>query len=180
MTQLSVRENIPERRWYVVYSKPKKEEFAQFHLQRKGLEVFFPRLLLPHQLAKRGQVVPLFPNYLFVRLQMPEEHSYVIWSPGVKSLVSFNGTPAPLEEEAVTFLKGQATFDGLLTGRSTLAPGQEVRITGGPLDGLAGIIQDPPNAKGRVGVLMKLLSRQVKVELPVRFVESGWVVSGRG
>ncbi|MBI3303108.1 MAG: hypothetical protein HYZ72_13665 [Deltaproteobacteria bacterium] len=172
-------EFLQTRQWYVVYSKPRREDFAQFHLQRKGLEVFFPRILLPHPIPKRGQVVPLFPSYLFVRLQLPEEYHHVLWSPGVKSLVSFNGTPAPLDDEIVAFLKHQATSDGLLTGRSNLTPGQEVRITGGPLDGLVGIIQDPPDAKGRVGMLMKLLSRQVKVEVPVRFVEGGWVVPSR-
>jgi transcription elongation factor/antiterminator RfaH len=169
-------EYLQARQWYAIYSKPRKEDFAQFHLQRKGLEVFFPRLLLPHPLPKRGQVVPLFPNYLFVRLQLPDEYYYALWSPGVKSLVSFNGTPAPLDDEIVTFLRQRATAEGLLAGRSNLTVGQEVRISGGPLDGLAGIIQDPPDAKGRVNVLMKLLSRQVKVEVPVRFVEGSWIV----
>ena len=94
----------------------------------------------------------------------------------MKSLVSFNGTPAPLDEETVAFLRRRATPEGLLAGRSNLTVGQDVRITGGPLDGLAGIIQDPPNPRGRVNVLMKLLNRQVKVEVPVQFIEGGWVV----
>lgn len=177
--QLAGQACLQTRQWYVVYSKPQKEDCAQFHLQRKGLEVFFPRLLLPDTLRKRRQVVPLFPNYLFVRLQVPEEYHYALWSPGVKSLVSFNGTPAAIDEEIVGFLKQRATPEGLLTGRSNLTVGQEVRITGGPFDGLAGIIQDPPNAKGRVAVLMTLLNRQVKVDVPVRFVEGGWVIAGR-
>jgi transcription antitermination factor NusG len=57
-----------------------------------------------------------------------------------------------------------------------LKPGQEVRINGGPFDGLTGLIQEPPDAKGRVKVLMRLLSRQLQVEVPVRFVECEWVV----
>ena len=45
-----------------------------------------------------------------------------------------------------------------------------VEITSGPFAGLAGIIQEPPDARGRVTVLMDLLNRQVPVEVPVEFV----------
>ena len=166
------------RQWYVVYSKPRKEEFAQFNLQLKGLEVFFPRLLLPQPLSKRRRIVPLFPNYLFVRIHSRECH-HVLWSPGVKHLLGCKGVLTPLDEEIVAFLMRQATPDGILTARSSLTAGQEVRITGGPFDGLAGTIQDPPDPRGRVRVLMELLNRQVKVEVPVQFVKSGWVVEGR-
>jgi len=55
----------------VVYSKPARETYAQFHLAQKGLEVFFPQLQVPTPLATHRALVPLFPNYLFVRLQMP-------------------------------------------------------------------------------------------------------------
>ena len=165
--------------WYVVYSKPHKEEVAEFHLLRKGVEVFFPRLLLPQSLPKRQQLVPLFPNYLFVRIQEPEEFGYARWSPGVSCLVSFNGTPAPLDDAIVTFLKQRATPEGILTARSTLRVGQQVQITRGPFSGLVGVIENPPDAKGRVRVLMQLLSRQVKVDVPVHFIETGWAVAGQ-
>ncbi len=164
------------RQWYVVYSKPHKEECAQFHLRLKGLEVFFPRLLLPKSSRKSRHIVPLFPNYLFVQMRILEEYHYVVWSPGVKKLVSFNGNPLPLEEEAVAFLMQQADPDGIIKARSYLKVGQEVEIIEGPFQGLIGIIHEPPNVKERVNVLLKLLNRQVKIELPVRFVKSGWVV----
>lgn len=100
----------------------------------------------------------------------------MLWSPGVKRLVGFNGNPTPLDEEVIDFLMQQADSDGIISARSNLRTGQEVQISGGPFDGLVGVIQEPPSAKGRVKVLLKLLSRQVKVEVPVRFVKSGWVV----
>ncbi len=165
------------RKWYVVYSKPRKETLALFHLQRKGLEVFFPRLLLPQASPKRSSVVPLFPRYLFVRLRIPQEHHYALWSPGVKCLVSFSGTPAPLDEEVVDFLKKRANSEGILAARSNLTVGQKVRITGGPFEGLVGIVENPPDAKGRVRVLMELLRRQVRVKIPVAWVEGEWVVT---
>jgi transcriptional antiterminator RfaH len=175
----SIDNNSIDRQWYVVYSKPRREEFARSHLRRKGLEVFFPKLALPNSRPRQGQVVPLFPNYLFVYLQLPEEYNYALWSPGVKTIVNFNGSPTPIDEEVIDFLKKEADLDGVIKGRSSLVAGQEIRIKGGPLDGLIGIIQDPPNARGRVSVLMQLLNRQIKVEVPLHFVEDSWVVPSR-
>ena len=166
-----------KKRWCAVYSKPQKEDFAQWHLQLKGLEVFLPKLVLPECTRRPKRIVPLFPSYLFVRLDITsEEPSYVIWAPGVKRFVSFNGVPATIDDETIDFLMNRADTNGQISAASNLKPGQQVRITGGPFDGLTGLIQEPPDAKGRVKVLMTLLNREVKAEVPLRFVECGWVV----
>jgi transcriptional antiterminator RfaH len=164
-----------QRDWYVVYSKPHKEEQAQFHLRMKGLDVFFPRLDLVRVAEKRKRIIPLFPNYLFVRIHLPTEFHYVTWSPGVKRLVSFGDRPIPLDDDVVNFLKQQTDAEGLIKARSQLRSGQEVEIRGGPFDGLIAIIQDPPDAKGRVRILLKLLSRQISVKLGVEFIKGEFV-----
>ena len=164
--------DVETDRWYVVYAKPRKEDSVIFHAKRKGVETFFPKLLLPHQLVKRQKIVPLFPSYVFVRVEVPEQYDYVRWSPGVKYVVNFNGTPAPVDDHIVHFLRHQADPEGILAARSTLETGQEVRINDGPFTGLVGIIQNPPDAKGRVKVLLELLGRQVKVEVPAALTEN--------
>src|SRR5688500_8362190 len=146
-----------ERQWYVVYSKPQKEDFARFHLSAKGLEVFFPQLLFPLSAKKRKRLVPLFPNYLFVRLKLfSDEFSYAKWSPGVSRIVSFNGVPASVHDSIVNLLMQQVNGDGVVEARPSLRRGQEVRITGGPFDGLVGMIQEAPNARGRIKILLQL------------------------
>ena len=52
-----------------------------------------------------------------------------------------------IDDGIVQFLKGQATEEGMIGAHSNLAVGQEVCITDGPLEGLKGIIQQPPDAK---------------------------------
>jgi transcriptional antiterminator RfaH len=169
------------RQWYVLYSKPQKEEYARFHLSLKGLEVFFPQLLFPKSAKKRKRLVPLFPNYLFVRLTLfSEEFSYAQWSPGVSRIISFNGVPASIDDAIMDFLMNRVNGDGVIDARPNLRSGQEVRITGGPFDGLIGIIQEPPNAKGRINVLLSLLNRTTKVDVPIHFVEAQWVASRCG
>lgn len=167
-----------ERLWYTVYSKPQKEGLAHCQLIQKGLEVFLPKLLLPSNRSKRPRVVPLFPNYLFARFDVhSEEYGYVAWSPGVKRIVSFNGSPSPIENNIVEFLMNQTTGAGFIPARSNLRVGQEVRIDGGPFDSLVGLIAEPPTAKGRVQVLLNLLNQQTKVEIPTRFINAGWIAA---
>jgi transcriptional antiterminator RfaH len=167
------------RQWYVIYSKPQKEDYAKFNLRSKGLEVFFPRLLLPESSKRRKRVVPLFPNYLFVRLEIfSSEYQCAIWSPGVSHIVSFNGSPASIDEKSVKFLIAQTNSEGIIVARSDLRVGQQVRFCRGAFDGLIGLIQNVPDGKGRVGVLLKLLSRDIKMEVPLDVVSSSWVPSG--
>ena len=170
--------DLGKRLWYTVYSKPQKEDLAQCHLLQKGLEVFLPKLLLPSDRAARRRVVPLFPNYLFARINVDsEEYGYVAWSPGVKRILGFNGIPAQIENSVVEFLMNQTGSAGFIPARSNLKVGQEVRINGGPFDSLVGMIQAPPNAKGRVRVLVNLLNQQTRVEIPTRFINAGWIRS---
>jgi transcription elongation factor/antiterminator RfaH len=167
---------LDEKQWYVVYSKPQKEEYAQLHLRSKGLEVFFPKLFLPESARKRRRVIPLFPNYLFVRLRVfSNENHCAIWSPGVTRIISFNGSPASVDEMIVKFLMAQSDHEGIIAARSNLRVGQEVRVCGGPLAGLVGIIRNPPDAKGRVTLLLNLFKRHVEAEARLEHLESGWL-----
>jgi len=166
------------KHWCAVYTKPQKEELAELNLRQRGIKTFFPKLSLPKSARRKKQIVSLFPSYLFVRLSLlSDEHSSIAWCPGVKRLLSFNGTPAIVEESLMEFLMGQAGPDGTISARSNLKVGQQVMIDGGPFDGLVGIIQEPPNAKGRVKVLLELLKRPTRVEVPVHFIKAGWVAS---
>ena len=167
------------RQWYVVYTKPHREETAQFHLQRKGLDTFFPRLRLPYGRRNRRHIIPLFPNYIFAQLRVPDDYNVVRWSPGVNHLVGCDGTPTPLDGTVVEFLRQKSTPDGILPARVNLAVGAGVRIVSGPFEGLVGIIENPPDARGRVKVLMQLLSRQVRVELSVDDVDREWAVEAQ-
>jgi len=167
--------------WFVVYSKPHKEGRAEFQLRRRGVEVFYPRLQLPGYVDPRRQIVPLFPGYLFVRIALGSQFYDVVWAPGVSRFVGTYGLPTPLDDEVVGFLRANADADGLLRARPTLVVGQHVEITRGPFAGIVGIIQRPPNAKGRIRVLMRFLNRgTVGVELPLQFVKTEWTPSSRG
>jgi transcriptional antiterminator RfaH len=167
------------KQWCAVYTKPQREEFAEVNLRRRGIDTFFPQLSLPKSTKRKKRIVALFPNYLFVCVDfIADEYGSIIWCPGVKRIVSFNGTPAIVEESIIAFLMGQTGAGGIIAARCNVSVGQEVAIDGGPFDGLVGIIQEPPNAKGRVKILLELLNRPTRVDVPVQFIKASWVASG--
>ncbi len=162
--------------WYVIYTKPQKEAVAHLNLRLRGVEAFFPRLLLPKFSRRQKPVVPLFPNYLFVRVDFEKAYDAVRWTPGVKCFVSFNDNPTPLEDGVAEYLLNRADLNGIIVARPDLKRGQEVRICGGPFEGILGFIDQIADAKGRVKILMELLSRKMTVDVPLRVVETGWIM----
>lgn len=162
--------------WYATYTKPGKEAFVECQMQHKGISLLFPKLLISVTSARRAKrrIVPLFPNYLFVRIQASHEYDCVRWTPGVSYILSFNGTPAPIDDAIIQFLQQHTSSEGCITAQPTVTPGQETQISDGPFAGLSGVIQHPPNARGRVKVLLSLLGREVSVSMPVHAIESQW------
>jgi transcriptional antiterminator RfaH len=180
-TPSSHKKQVAQRnkQWCAVYTKPQREEFAEVNLRRRGIETFFPQLSLPKSAKRKKRIVALFPNYLFVCVGfIGNEYASIIWCPGVKRIVSFNGSPAFVDESIITFLMAQAGAGGVIAARCNVRIGQEVAIDGGPFDGLVGIIQEPPNARGRVKILLELLNRPTKVDVPVQFIKATWVTLG--
>jgi transcriptional antiterminator RfaH len=159
-----------EAAWYVVCSKPRREDLAAVRLAERDLTVFVPRIVL----ERRGKRVvrPLFPGYLFARLVLPDDGPRVVWTPGVRRLLTFEDEAPPVPDHAVAFLQAQAGPDGLIVARPRpLPPGRRVRIMNGPFAGLVGIIENPPDARGRVSVLMDILRQQTRVSVDVDALE---------
>jgi transcriptional antiterminator RfaH len=161
------------RQWFVLYTKRLQEIVAKRHLEQKGCVAYLPMLYQPWK--RRGRTIePLFPNYLFVHIHYPDEARIALWTPGMKRFVSFGPEPAPLDDGVIQFLRDKAGSTGIIEARTPLEVGDEVTVSGGPFEGLAGIIQNPPDAKGRVRILMNILNQAAPVSLP-----AGWVKSRR-
>jgi transcription elongation factor/antiterminator RfaH len=168
-------------KWYVVLTKFRSEESAAFHLKGRRITVFYPKLFLPLSNNSARQVVALFPNYLFVRIDaLSAAYSRVVWCPGVKRLVSFDGTPSAVDDCIVDFMRDQTDAHDVIVARSNLKVGDEVQIAKGAFKGLIGIIQEPPDTRSRVRVLMSILSRPVQVEVPAGYIDIGWIAPSLG
>jgi transcriptional antiterminator RfaH len=162
-------------RWYLIHTKVSGETSSQLNLERQGYEVYLPRFVNGVRLAGRWRerVTPLFPRYLFLRLDEGRQplspvHSTV----GVATVVRFGSRYTIVPDKVLQELRDREDpHSGLhrLSRRSPLSPGAAVRITAGAFDGLEGIFERAAGAE-RVLVLLRLLGQEASVRVPSEFV----------
>jgi len=160
--------------WYVLHSKPHKEQQVNAYLRTQGFETFYPTLRVQPINPRASKIRPYFPRYLFVRADLDEVGiSALQWVPGAIGLVEFDGYVAPVPDSVVHELKrrvaaieaaGGLTFDGL-------QPGDPVRITHGPFAGYEAIFDMRLSGSERVQVLLQMLGRLVKVQVNAGAIE---------
>jgi transcriptional antiterminator RfaH len=162
---------IDQTQWYVVRSKPRREEYAQDQLLRRGVETFLPRIMEPARGRLDPIVGPLFPGYLFARVDLLSQYNRVIWAPGVSRFVAFGDVPASVDEDVIDFLRERAGTAGIVRVVRTFHDGDVVRVTRGPLNGLEGVVDGHVSGQARVRVLMELLRRRTQVSVPSQLLE---------
>lgn len=154
--------------WYVAYTKPRQEQFAQENLRRQGFSVYLPTLkfLKYHGSRRRVAFEPLFPRYLFFKpAHAPQSIASVRSTIGVRTVVRFGTVPATLKPdtlESIRVFECQRNAADL-TELSGFERGLAVVVTSGPLIGLHGLVHMV--SKERVVILMHLLGEETKVRL---------------
>jgi transcriptional antiterminator RfaH len=163
-------------RWYAVHTHPNGETKALGNLTRQGFEAYLPRYSKKRRHARKTDYVaaPLFPRYLFVRMD-PEAARWrsISSTYGVTHLVCHGETPVALPEGIVEGIMTRQDEKGLVTLDPALPfkPGEKVEVLEGPLKELTGIFQSISDDM-RVIVLLEMLGRPVKVRLPIDSVGS--------
>lgn len=158
--------------WYVIRSKPNKEDFLAGQLDAYGIKVFCPSLRVRTVNPRARKVLPYFPSYLFIHVDLETiSTSTLHWMPGAINLVSFDGVPAPVPDTLISAIERQvehlnATQANLVKG---LKPGDTVLIQDGPFAGYEAIFDGHISGRERVRVLLNFLQkRQIPVELEER------------
>ncbi|WP_045835456.1 transcription termination/antitermination protein NusG [Hyphomicrobium sp. 99] len=153
--------------WIAVNTHPNRERSAEQNLRNQGYEVYGPVIRKQIRHARRVSDVlrPLFPGYLFVRLNDTQSRWRPILSTvGVRSVVCTRDVPCILPVQLIDDLKAREK-DGVIA-RSVSSPqlGETVRVGRGAFDGLAGKIIDLAE-NDRLVVLMDFLNRPVRVKI---------------
>jgi transcriptional antiterminator RfaH len=162
-------------RWYLIHTKPAAERLAQVNLERQGYEIYLPRLLQLRLWPRRAhrRIVPLFPRYLFLRLNQGHQPLNPVRSTlGVAGVVRFGSCYTVVPDRVIRELQSRADpVSGLHTLRpaAPLAPGTPVAVRSGPFSGLNGIFERPAGAE-RVVVLLRLLGQDASVCVPLEAV----------
>jgi transcriptional antiterminator RfaH len=159
--------------WYVIQTKPKKEEEARSYLSTKGLEVFNP--LLETFLLRSGrmskELKPLFPGYIFGKFDLDQNYPLVRWGKGVKKVLGFGEYPTPISEEVLETIQERTDTQGVVRISQHFGPNDVVRIKAGPLRDLLGIFERWVSDNERVRILLNLIGYQPAVEMHYSMIE---------
>jgi transcriptional antiterminator RfaH len=153
----------------VVQTHSHAETKASRHLQRQGFEIYLPRYLKKRRHARRTEtvIVPLFPRYLFVAVDMTTQRWLSIRSAiGVTRLVCDGDRPAAVPAAVFEALKRREDANGLiqLHYKPQFLPGDKVCILAGAFQDCLGLYEGMTDNE-RVTILLELLGRKVRVNL---------------
>lgn len=159
-----------ETYWYVLHSKPRKEDFLLDQLKSHGFEAYCPFVRVNTVNPRARKIRPYFPGYVFLQADLGQSKaSSLQWMPGATGFVSFDGIPARVPEGLIPTLRQRVDEVNASGGElfHELKPGDQVRVVGGPFAGYEAIFDVRLPGSERVRVLLKLLQqrRQLPVEL---------------
>jgi len=153
--------------WAVVNTHPHKERIALENLQRQEFGAYCPLIKRRRSHGRRVDEVlrPLFPSYLFVKIN-PEEQRWrpILSTLGVRTLIRAGDQLSLIDDAFVQSLKGRELDGVIARPASPYRVGQQVRMAGGAFDGLVATIIEM-HERDRLTVLMQLLSQAVKVKI---------------
>ena len=154
--------------WVVASTHPQKEPIAITNLERQGFESYCPMIRKRTRHARRVRDVlrPLFPGYVFIRL----DPAYKAWRPvlstiGIRKVIQFGDQMGVLPVGLVEKLKAREENGAIsLAGAGErYRPGELVRLVGGPLEGLVATVLAACENE-RLLLLLQILGRGVRVQ----------------
>ena len=130
--------------WYAVQTRARHEKAIAERLQQQGLTTFLPLVTEVRRWSDRKKKVelPLFSCYVFVKLvaSNADERMRVYRTNGVFRIVGNHGEAIPIPDEQIDALRTVVTQQLPWTEHPFLKIGQRVRIRGGSMDGVEGVL----------------------------------------
>ena len=156
------------RPWVVVNVHPHRERFAIENLERQDFDTYCPMMRRRVRHARKTQEVlrPMFPGYVFARLV----NNLQRWQPilstyGVRTLVRFGDQLSYIGDGFIAALRRREVEGAIVKPESPYVIGQSVRLSTVGFDGIVAQII-AIDEKNRLTVLLDLLGRAVKVQVP--------------
>ena len=129
--------------WYAVQTRSRHERVVATQLREQGVSTFLPTITQIRRWSDRRKLVelPLFLGYVFVHtLVSAQIRRTVLFARGVAGFVAMRGEPLPIPDEQIDSVKELIAKNIHCTAYPFLKIGRRVRIRGGSLEGLEGIL----------------------------------------
>ena len=129
--------------WYAVRTRPRHEKKVASELQEKGIKIYLPLVTQVRRWSDRRKVieVPLFSCYAFVYSVLNLHLRLAIYGiSGALGFVGPNNQGIPIPDVQIESIRTLMAGNVPLTPYPLLKVGQRVRVRGGVLDGIEGIL----------------------------------------
>lgn len=162
----------PGLRWYALQTKVSKEKEVEKRLSAIGVEIFLPWLRTRRRRGRqfRWELTPLFPGYIFCRLDMTISGKAARYCPGVRDFLAFGNHIAEVGGDIIEKLRDRCPNGVAQVDALPAKPGDQVRINEGPFSGLEAIFDRALKGSERVAVLLEILGRQTRIVLPIEAI----------
>ncbi len=131
-------------RWYAIRTRSRHEKVVAQQLETQGINVFLPLLSEVRKWSDRHRQIEtaLFPGYTFVRIAYSSsDRLRVLQTHGVASFVGASGAAGtPIPDDQIASIRTLITHNVPFKEHPFLRVGQRIRIRGGALDGLEGLL----------------------------------------
>ena len=153
--------------WFVIHTKPRDEYRVKNHFEGMEIETLLPLCEnFQYSHGRMSRVInPLFPNYLFARLDLEHHYYKVKWTRGVNRILGAWNEPIPISETVIEMLKDRMGDDDTVKLLDEFQEGDLVQITSGPLKDFIGVFQRRLSSGDRVRVLLNLIDAEVPVQI---------------
>jgi len=152
--------------WFAMQTKYRFEKKVIAQLEQKGFDIYLPVRAERHTWSDRvtNVTIPLFPGYIFVHLdQSQEARQAVLKTSGLLGFVSFGGVVVPVPEKQLEHLRRLLEQTVRFSLHPFVQVGQRVRIRGGCLQGLEGVLLR--NEKERLVISIESIQRSLAIEI---------------
>lgn len=132
-----------DERWYAVLTRSRHEKSVATLLQTYGIHSYLPLITEVHDWSDRRKKVevPLFSGYVFVRIDDSNEAmSRVVRTDGVVCILGMRSHGTPIPENEIESIRKMLDHKIPYRNHTFLEIGQRVRVRGGALDGVEGIL----------------------------------------
>jgi len=160
-------------RWYAIHTRARHEKLVTTRLQEHGITTFLPVTSEVRQWSDRRKLVdlPLFPCYGFVNVCCGSKvRATIVRTNGVLGFVGSCGGAIPIPDGEIesirTLLNGMVPF----TSYPFLKVGQRVRVRGGSLEGIEGILLSR-NGDNTLVISVEPIQRSLAIKLDGYSVE---------
>lgn len=144
--------------WYLIRTKSNRESYVRDQLSHVVPEVFLPMLDLSTARVRAraaSTMVPLFPQYVFARLDLSVHYFAIRYMSGVVGFVCAGYDPLPVSEGIVNGVRDRCT-DGVVQLRPMpFYRGERVRIVDGPFRDFEAIFESYLSGAKRVAILIQ-------------------------